>query len=603
MANTLTSAGDIADRFVEIQNWYRHRLIDTPAVLPWRDSEWKPQTIGPTWKTTTDGHWLLPERSLGWLALAWSGIWLQHGRGDPWRFTDEQARFVLWWYALEENGTYVFQDGVLQRLKGWGKDPLGATLCAIEALGPARFVDWGNDGPVATDVPDAWVQTAAVSLEQTKNTMRLLPGLFTDEAKIEHHIQIGKSIMHAMGDRRLIQAVTSSPATLEGARSTFILLNETHLWDSSNAGHDMADVIERNAAKAPDGAARTLRITNAFDPAQDSTAQRDRDAWDKIEAGETLATGLLYDSLEAHPDAPLLVKRHDDETHEDHQERIRATIAEVVESARGDSIWLDIPRIVKSILDPRNSPSRSRRFWYNQVTAAEDAWTTDAHIQATAHAVTLDPTEPAVLFFDGGKSEDSTGIVACRISDGACFTLGVWQKPPATKRWVVDRVDVDLQMRAILDSYQIKALWADPSHAKDDDGAGFWDATIDGWHQDYGDNFEPWAVPSGPNRHSVMWDMTSHSRQEQFVKAAERINTELEDRTLSHDGNPALIQHLRNARRNPTRWGISVMKEHRDSPRKIDLAVCLIGARMLRRLVVNSPKQDGGKKPGKVWGG
>jgi hypothetical protein len=32
----------------------------------------------------------------------------------------------------------------------------------------------------------------------------------------------------------------------------------------------------------------------------------------------------------------------------------------------------------------------------------------------------------------------------------------------------------------------VKALWADPSHAKDDDSTSYWQATIDGWHQDYG---------------------------------------------------------------------------------------------------------------------
>ncbi|MBQ1163432.1 terminase, partial [Streptomyces sp. A73] len=59
-------------------------------------------------------------------------------------------------------------------------------------------------------------------------------------------------------------------------------------------------------------------------------------------------------------------------------------------------------------------------------------------------------------------------------------------------------------------------------------------------------------------------------------------------------------QHIANARRRTNPWGYSIGKEHRESARKVDLAVCAIGARMLRRLVLNS-EQFGNRKgaPGK----
>src|SRR5690606_37923685 len=127
-----------------------------------------------------------------------------------------------------------------------------------------------------------------------------------------------------------------------------------------NDGHEMAAVIARNAAKSPDGGARTLRITYAYEPGEDSVAERDREAYEQMAAGRTLFTGFLYDSLEAPPDAPLTAD----------------AAPSVVESIRGDSVWLQASRIVQEILDPRNPPSRSRRYWYNQITAAEDSWTT-----------------------------------------------------------------------------------------------------------------------------------------------------------------------------------------------------------------------------------
>jgi hypothetical protein len=80
-----------------------------------------PVLIGPTWKRGADGKFILPAHTLGWTVLGWTAQWLRHDDGTPWRYTPEQARFVLWWYAVDDTGRFVFRDGVLQRLKGWGK--------------------------------------------------------------------------------------------------------------------------------------------------------------------------------------------------------------------------------------------------------------------------------------------------------------------------------------------------------------------------------------------------------------------------------------------------------------------------------------------------
>ena len=40
-----------------------------------------------------------------------------------------------------------------------------------------------------------------------------------------------------------IEAVTASPAAIEGGRPKFIIRNETQNWDASNGGHDMAGAI------------------------------------------------------------------------------------------------------------------------------------------------------------------------------------------------------------------------------------------------------------------------------------------------------------------------------------------------------------------------
>lgn len=569
----------------EIIGWYRDKLSE-PAQIPKR--EWDPVTIGPTWKTTKDGLWLLPEATLGWEGLGFCGKWLQHEEGKPWRFTLEQARLLLWWYAVDETGRFIARDIVLQRLKGWGKDPFAACVCAIELVGPARFAEWGpNDQPLATDVPGAWVQTAAVALEQTKNTMRLFPNLFTQEARRQFRLQIGKTLVHAYNGSRILQAVTSSPTTLEGPRTTFMLLNETQHWDSTNQGHDMAEVIDRNATKSPDGAARTMRITNAFEPGQDSVGQRDREAWEAIEAGRTMDTGLMYDSIEAPPEAPLSIE----------------AAPGVVDSIRGDSTWLNIDRIVKAILDPRNSPSTSRRFWYNQITAAEDAWLAPFEWDAAADSsIVVAGGAIITLGFDGSITDDHSALIGCDVELDHLFEIGVYYPNPDTGE--IDRAEIDRDVRATFETYDVVGFYSD-LHP--------FESYVDRWAEDFGDELCTKATTHQP----VAWDI--RARTQAFTISIERMHAAIVEsaaeataaaeehrapgKRLTHCGSHRFRQHVHNAKRAPNRFGISVRKEHRESLRKIDAVPAASLARLARLdyLALPASRRRKKKRSGVVW--
>lgn len=561
--------------------------MTTAAPSPPRVVE--PVRIGPTWQRDDQGRWLLPERTLGWGVLGWTAEWLQHADGRRWRYTPEQARFVLWWYALDEVGRFVYRDGVLQRLKGWGKDPLAATLAAVELVGPCRFDRWEAGEPVGRAHPEAWVQIAAVSKDQTRNTMTLFPALFTRRAIREFEIDLGKEIIYAHHGAQRIEAVTSSPRALEGGRPTFVIRNETHHWLANNEGHEMDAVIDRNATKVADGASRALSITNAYEPSEDSVAQRAREAWESMQDGRSAASGVLYDSLEAPPEASLSADG----------------APAVVAAVRGDATWLQVDRVVQSILDPRNPPSRSRRFWFNQITAAEDAWVDPRDwdlCRAGDGVAPLAAGDEVAAFFDGSKSDDATGLLVVRLSDGLAAPLGLWQRPPGArgKGWTAPRDAVDERVDQMWSTYRVLGFFADPSHTLDDESQErYWDALLDEWHRRYRDDLELWARP-GRDGHAVMWDMTSAQRSAQFTAAAERCATEIEEHTLLHDGDGRLRAHVRNARRYPNRWGVSLWKGHRESPRKIDLAVCLVGARMVRRLLLNNPSRKR-RRSGKVW--
>lgn len=600
MARSHSAASQTRDSdsdYREIIGWYEDQLARS---APPADLDWEPVKIGPTW--SYDNGWVLPAVTLGWRNLAWAGLHLRDKHGQPWTYTLEQARFLLWYYALDpEVGEFEYHTAVLQRLKGWGKDPVAACVSATGICSEdVAFDHWRGDVPVGRDQPNAWVQIAAVSQVQTQNTMKLFPSLLPPETRKRYGIQVGKLSVWAMGDTRQIEAITSNPLAIEGGRPTQIIRNEPQNWNGSNGGFEMAGAIEGNAAKSEAATARILDICNAPRPGVPSVGLATREAWQATQGTHcgahdartdwpdcedclrprAMDFGLLYDSLEAPPEAPLTAEH----------------APAVIEAIRGDSVWLNTRRIVKSILNPSNSASESRRKWFNQITAAEDAWADPNDIKQAARPERLAEGDQVVLFGDGSKSDDATGLVAVRVSDGLGQVLHV-QQP--RKGQIVDRAAVDLAVAKAFDTYRVVAFWFDPSHAKDDDAEGdgrFWWPLCDEWSTRYGRRLKVWPVKTGHRAHAVAFDMALTSNQQTFVEGCGQVLTELEAGEVTYAASSWLEQHLINCKRAPGRFGVSVRKDNRESRHKIDLGVCLIGGRTLRRIYLLSQKKGA---PGK----
>jgi phage terminase large subunit-like protein len=531
-----------------------------------------PETVGPTWQRSADG-WHLPEHTLGWQVINWASDTLLQPdgpkAGDPWDWTNEQMRFLLWWYAVDGTGRFSYRRAVLRRLKGWGKDPFAAALSAVEFLGPCRFAGWDAGEPVAMAHPAPWVQIAAVSRDQTRNTMTLFPGLFGGKDRARSlGVDLGKELIYGPGSAR-IEAVTSSPRALEGGRPSLVIANETHHWLPNNDGREMARAIARNLAKSRDGSARVLAITNAHEPGEDSVAEADWDAWQLIAAGKSRASGFLYDSLEA----PAGTQLGD-----------RDSLHDGLVAARGDSDWLDVDRLIEEILDPTTSPSMARRFYLNQIVAPEDAYLAPHQWAACATTERIERGDSVVAFFDGSSTDDHTALVLCRMSDGLVDVLGHWAPPDGGE---IDRTEVDGAVARMFDDYKVQAFYADL--------AG-WESYVDRWRDDFGRKL-PVPATRGRKAHPIAWDM--RGRVAEFSAAVERFEADVIAGELRHTGHPALAAHIANAKRAGNRWGFSIRKEHRESARKIDLAVCAVGARMARRDVQSAGK---GTRTGRVVG-
>ncbi|MEU2111528.1 terminase [Streptomyces sp. NPDC019507] len=515
------------------------------ALTPEEIDALEPAFLGPTWLKGPDGSWTLPESTLGWQIAGWCAEFLRAEDGGPWRFTREQLRFVLWWYAVDENGRFIYRKGVLQRLKGWGKDPLLAVISLVEFVGPSRFSHWEAGQPVGVPHPQAWVQIAAVSRDQTRNTMTLMPSLISDKMIETYGIKAGAELIRANGGRQRLEAVTSSFRALEGGRVTFTVLNETHHWVTGNNGDRMYETIDGNATKKD---SRYLAITNAYLPGEDSVAERMREAFEKILEGKAADVGFMYDSIEAHPATPLT------------PEAIRIVLPKI----RGDAVWLRVETILQSILDTTIAPSRSRRMWLNQIVAAEDALYGPAEWDVLRNdELTLKPGDEITLGFDGGLRDDATALVALRVSDMAAFVVGLWEKPdgPAGKDWEVPRDQVDSAVHETFRAFEVQGFYAD---------VALWESYISEWSETYGEGL---AVKA-PGKDAIGWDMRTSLKASTL--ANERLMRSVFDRKLAHDGDRKLRRHLLNARRRTNNYGVSFGKESRESPKKVDAYAALM---------------------------
>lgn len=549
-----------------------------------------PHIIGPTWQKTLEGGWYLPERTLGWGIIDWLGTYVRtpggpHA-GEGFMPTLEQARFLLWWYAVDENGDYVYREGVLRRLKGWGKDPFAAALALAEMCGPVAFshFDPVTGQAVGKRRHAAWIQIAAVSQEQTKNTFKLFPIMVSKQLREEYGLEVNKFVIYS-SDGGTIEAVTSSPASMEGNRPTFVIKNETQWWGrgpdgSANDGIEMSDVIDGNLDKTE--GARALSICNAHVPGTDTVAEL---AWDEYQSqagGSSPDTGLLYDALEAPASTPAVLPSPKDDP--EGYEIGLWLLTEGVMIARGDSVWLPVKKIVQSILDGRKKVSESRRKFLNQINAAEDSWISPqewalCQPETIPESLRLQSGEKITLGFDGSKSNDWTALVACRVSDGFLFLLGAWD-PKKCPGEEIDRELVDAAVRSAKQRYDVVGFRADVRE---------FEAYVDSWGQLFKRSVKVNASPANP----VAFDMRGNTKR--FALDCERFLDAVLEQELSHDGNPTLANHITNAKKYPTQYdAIAIRKATKDSSRKIDAAVCAVLAYGSRQDYLMSKKSRPG---------
>ncbi|GHF38576.1 terminase [Streptomyces mashuensis] len=425
-------------------------------------------------------------------------------------------------------------------------------MCIVEFIGPCRFSHWAAEGeacascggvphtgpelhPIGKPVPLPLVNLAATSIDQTANVYDAIRGMLAESpAEKEFALDIGKTLVQFKSGRPgSIRPVTASSRGLEGARQTFVCLDESHHLVESNQGIHVYDVLDRNVRKTAGAGSRLLESTNAYSPSEGSVAQRTH------EAHLAGSKGLLYDCLEAPPGIDLK-----------DADALRAGLVE----AYGDSSWVDIDGLVEAIQDPRTSEANARRFYLDEIFSSDGSWMDKSVWDACVdHSDPIKPGDKISIGFDGSLFNDSSGVVGCRLRDGRLFVIDVWEKPEkAPPDWEIDVLAVEAAIHRAFATYDVAWAYCDPP---------FFQEAIGRWALTFGDDrvFEYWT-----------------NRPTRMCEAIERFHSAAAVGDLSHDGDPRLTRHVLNAVTREVPQGTLIQKDSPRSRRKIDLAVCAI---------------------------
>jgi len=424
-----------------------------------------------------------------------------------------------------------------------GKDPLAAVLSIVELIGPSQFSHWdANGNPVGRPHPDAYIQVTAVSEQQTENTRDVFPGLIPNRTRAAFNMDVQKEVIYANGGRQKLRTMSANFRSAEGGRVTFCIANETHHWTPGQRGPAFYEVITNNLTKVQ---GRLLCITNAYEPGEDSVAQRIREEQEKVWAGLAKPSGWLYDSLEAHPDAPLS------------EEWAPYIVAQI----RGDAVWLNVEDIVQEIQDGSKPVAGKRRMWFNQIVSAGDSlisassWDKILKPGCYGDKRDLKPGDAIVLGFDGSKTDDATALVAIRIEDNLIVPLGIWQNPDPSVAWHVPVEEVESEVHLAFSMFKVYAFFADTS---------YWEAQIDGWSDTYREKL----LVKASSRSTVGFDMRGNKAR--ISQTTEAFVASIVDGRLKQNGHRLMRLHVLNTKRRTNSYGLWFGKETSESQRKID---------------------------------
>ena len=331
------------------------------------------------------------------------------------------------------------------------------------------------------------------------------------------------------------RVLSSEAFTKEGLSPTMVVFDELHatpnreLWETMRLG--------MGARREPMMFAITTAGVKSDSTGQDSTA------YDLYQYGQKVARGEIDDDkfFMSWWEADQEASHYEPQTWKD------------ANPGFGDlNDPGDFEAMVKSTPE---AEFRTKRC--NQWVSSQNAWLPNGSWEGLTDPMELDPDREYILGFDGAFSNDCSVIVGCSIPKTEdelpyLFLVKAWEKSTTDREdWRVDTLEVENTIIDFCAKYPgVREIACDPYR---------WQRTM--------------AVLQDRGLPIVEWPTTSARR---MVPACKKFYDAVTEKKLTHNGDPLLTRHLSNAIVKTDNLGPRIVKESRNSPRKIDAAVAAI---------------------------
>ena len=437
--------------------------------------------------------------------------------GEQLLLRDWQRSLLTDLFAEDENGMLAHRTALVGMPRKNGKSALGSSL-ALWSL----FL--GDDG--------GEVYSCAAEKEQARIVFADAKRMIEASPDLSDNVKIYRDAIEVVDTHSVYRVLSAEAYSKEGLSPTFVVFDELH----ASPNRELFDVMAlgMGARREP----MLLSITTAG-VKTDNTGQ-DGVAYSLYQYGQRVARKEVDDPsfFMAWWEADAEASHLDPKTWE-----------------QANPAYGDLNSHEDFVAMSKRTPEaefRTKRC--NQWVSSQTAWLPSGKWDELVETDELNAEDEYVLGFDGSFNNDCTVIVGCRLprddeDKPYLFLWKAWEKQPTDKdEWRVDTLEVEGAILDFVSKFpKTFEVACDPFR----------------WQR----SMQVLAEQGVP---IVEYPSTSVRR---MVPACQKFYENVTEEKLTHDGNPMMTRHLSNAVVKVDAYGPRIVKEHRNSPRKIDAAV------------------------------
>jgi hypothetical protein len=512
-----------------------------------------------------------------------AGYWIERhcvipdgfDRGQPFGLVGWQAWCLLSFYRLRPEAVFTprpseafhYRRSQVVGPQKCGKAPYTSAHVCLEGVGPAVFAGWARGGELydcrdhgcgcgwiyehqpgeamAVPWPTPLIQITAFSEKQTDNIYSALRPMIERGPLADVIPRLGEEFIRLPRGGR-IDVVTSEARSRLGQRVTFVPQDETGIWTASAKMIEVAETQRRGLAGM---GGRAEETTNAWDPNENSVAQRTAEAADR--------TGDIF---RWHPLPPKGLSY-----------RNKVDRRKIHETVYAGCPWVSLDAIEGEAAELiAVDPGQAERFFGNRPVAGSGVAFDLEVFKDLARPELLDGTDPQqrrvpwhsviTIGVDGARHDDALAMVATDVRTGYQWPLDIIERPQdAPDDYEHDQARADGALAEAFERFNVWRVYIDPQ---------WLDHLVEQWSNRYGTKRIVEWLTYRPRQ--IAWAVREY---EQAVAAGD----------VTHNGNPTFVRHIGNAQRrmltvldDRERPMHTLAKDASRSPRKIDAAMAAV---------------------------